>query len=52
MCYIYYVYFVVTDSVLNDYSDCDCFVMVVFSYGIDGVVMCCEGETDKLILVE
>lgn len=41
-----------TDPSLNDYSDCDCFVMVILSYGIDGAVMCCEGETDKLIPVE
>lgn len=41
-----------TDPTLNDYSDCDCFVMVILSYGIDGAVMCCEGETDKLIPVE
>lgn len=40
------------DPALNDYSDCDCFVMVILSYGIDGAVMCCEGETDKLIPVE
>ena len=37
---------------MNDYSDCDCFVMVVLSYGINGAIMCCEGETDKLIPVE
>ncbi|XP_048756176.2 caspase-3-like isoform X2 [Ostrea edulis] len=42
----------VTNPALNDFSDCDCFLMVVLSYGIDGSIMCCEGERDKLIPVE
>ena len=44
--------FLATDPDVNDYSDCDCFVTVVLSYGINGAIMCCEGETDKLIPVE
>ena len=45
-------FFVATNPDVNDYSDCDCFVMVVLSYGINGAIMCCEGETDRLIPVE
>ncbi|XP_061179990.1 caspase-7-like [Saccostrea echinata] len=41
-----------TNPALNDYSDYDCFVLVVLSYGIDGAVMCPDSTTDKLIPVE
>lgn len=41
-----------TNPELNDYSDYDCFVMVVLSYGIDGAIMCPDGSTDKLVPVE
>ncbi|KAK3109150.1 hypothetical protein FSP39_024065 [Pinctada imbricata] len=34
---------------LNDYSDCDCFMFIVLSYGIEGAVLCSGPLKDEFI---